>query len=61
MEDLSSRCIKVNAEAAPSVSYLSMIERGKGSERGDAGSDCRGFQRSDWFLDGVPEEQNIIP
>jgi len=29
MEDLSARCVKINAEYAPSVSYLSMIERGK--------------------------------
>ena len=29
LEDLSSRCIKLDAEYAPSVSYLSMIERGK--------------------------------
>ena len=29
MEDLSTRCIRVNSEYAPSVSYLSMIERGK--------------------------------
>ena len=27
MEDLSARCIRVNPEYAPSVSYLSMIER----------------------------------
>ena len=26
MEDLSTRCIRVNPEQAPSVSYLSMIE-----------------------------------
>ena len=29
LEDLSVRCIQVDAEAAPSVSYLSMIENGK--------------------------------
>lgn len=29
MEDLSARCIRVSPEYAPSVSYLSMIERGK--------------------------------
>ncbi|MFA0698734.1 helix-turn-helix domain-containing protein, partial [Vibrio sp. 10N.222.49.C9] len=29
LDDLSSRCIKLNPESAPSVSYLSMIERGK--------------------------------
>ncbi len=29
MEDLSMRCIQIDAESAPSVSYLSMIENGK--------------------------------
>ena len=29
MEDLSARCVKIDPESAPSVSYLSMIERGK--------------------------------
>ena len=63
MEDLSSRCIKVNAEAAPSVSYLSMIERGKrvpSEEMLEVIAEV--FQKDlDWFLDRVPEEQNIIP
>ncbi len=29
LEDLSVRCIQIDAEAGPSVSYLSMIENGK--------------------------------
>ena len=29
LEDLSVRCIQEDAEAAPSISYLSMIENGK--------------------------------
>ena len=29
LEDLSVRCVQVDAEAAPSVSYLSMIENGR--------------------------------
>ena len=29
LEDLSVRCIQLDAEAGPSVSYLSMIENGK--------------------------------
>ncbi len=29
MEDLSARCMRVDPESAPSISYLSMIERGK--------------------------------
>ena len=30
MEDLSARCVKLDVDAAPSVSYLSMIERESG-------------------------------
>ena len=29
LEELSTRCIQLDSEAAPSVSYLSMIESGK--------------------------------
>ena len=29
LEDLSVRCMQINRESAPSVSYLSMIENGK--------------------------------
>ena len=29
LEDLSIRCIQMNPESAPSISYLSMIENGK--------------------------------
>ncbi len=29
LEDLSVRCVQLDAEAGPSVSYLSMIENGK--------------------------------
>ena len=29
LDDLSARCVRIDAEAAPSVSYLSMIENGK--------------------------------
>ena len=29
LEDLSVRCVQIDAAAAPSVSYLSMIENGK--------------------------------
>ncbi len=58
LEDLSVRCVQVDAEAAPSVSYLSMIENGKRvpSERlvriiADI------FQKDiDWFFDESLEE-----
>ncbi|MFM2483820.1 DUF3612 domain-containing protein [Celerinatantimonas yamalensis] len=63
MEDLSARCIKVDAEAAPSVSYLSMIERGKRIPSEDVLEVIASvFQKSvDWFLDDIPEEEAITP
>lgn len=63
MDDLSSRCIKVDAESAPSVSYISMIERGKRhpSEQMLAVM-AEVFQKDvSWFLDNVPEEAAIAP
>jgi len=63
MEDLSSRCIKVNAEAAPSVSYLSMIERGKRTpSKAMLGVIADVFQKEpEWFLDDAPDEDAIVP
>jgi transcriptional regulator with XRE-family HTH domain len=63
MEDLSTRCIRVNPEQAPSVSYLSMIERGKrtpGIEMLEVIAEV--FQKDlDWFLDGEDNEQDLTP
>ena len=63
MEDLSARCVKINADAAPSVSYLSMIERGKRVPSEEILEViAQVFQKDvNWFLDGVPEDQDIIP
>lgn len=63
MEDLSARCVRVDAELAPSVSYLSMIERGKRVPSSDMlGVIAAVFQKEvDWFLDDVPEDQAITP
>ena len=63
MEDLSARCVRVNPDSAPSVSYLSMIERGKRVPSEDMLSVVASvFQKEvDWFLDDVPEEQAITP
>jgi transcriptional regulator with XRE-family HTH domain len=63
MEDLSARCVRVNTELAPSVSYLSMIERGKRVPSYDMLEVIANvFQKEvDWFLDDVPEEQSITP
>ncbi|MFV0574596.1 MAG: DUF3612 domain-containing protein [Vibrio sp.] len=63
LEDLSSRCIKIDPEDAPSVSYLSMIERGK-RVPSEAMLDviAQVFQKPmNWFLDDASEEQEITP
>ncbi|MGR0280022.1 DUF3612 domain-containing protein [Marinomonas dokdonensis] len=63
MEDLSARCIKVDPECAPSVSYLSMIERGKRVPSEDVLEVIASvFQKDlDWFLDDIPEAEAIKP
>ncbi|MCG9696189.1 DUF3612 domain-containing protein [Shewanella sp. Isolate11] len=63
MEDLSARCIRVDAESAPSVSYLSMIERGKRvPSAGMLAVIAAVFQKEvDWFLDDAPEAHAITP
>lgn len=63
MEDLSARCIKVDAEFAPSVSYLSMIERGKRVPSEEVLNIIASVFQKDlqWFLDDVPEEAAITP
>ncbi|KKO50308.1 MerR family transcriptional regulator [Arsukibacterium sp. MJ3] len=63
MDDLSTRCIRVSPEQAPSVSYLSMIERGKrtpGIEMLQVIAEV--FQKElEWFLDGEDAEQDLTP
>ncbi|MCG6217747.1 DUF3612 domain-containing protein [Vibrio furnissii] len=63
MEDLSARCIRINPEYAPSVSYLSMIERGKrvpSVEMLEVIAEV--FQKDPaWFLDDEPEQADITP
>ena len=63
MEDLSARCVRVDAGSAPSVSYLSMIERGKRVPSAEMLAVIAAvFQKEvDWFLDDAPEEQAITP
>src|SRR3954468_14946130 len=57
LDELSARCIQLDPESAPSVSYLSMIESGKrGPSDGVVGLLSSLFQREPrWFLDGNPE------
>src|ERR1700728_3926346 len=53
LEELSTRCIQTDAQMAPSVSYLSMIESGKRMPSEDVLGLLAGvFQREvSWFLD----------
>ncbi|HEY6865542.1 MAG TPA: helix-turn-helix transcriptional regulator, partial [Burkholderiales bacterium] len=57
LEDLSARCIQLDAKRAPSVSYLSMIESGKRVPSEDVLALLSSlFQHAPaWFLDGSPE------
>ena len=63
LEDLSSRCVKIDPEDAPSVSYLSMIERGKRvPSEGMLEVIAQVFQKPlHWFLDDANEEKEITP
>lgn len=63
MDDLSARCVKVDVESAPSVSYLSMIERGKRHPSAKMLSVIAEVFQKDvaWFLDNVPDESAIVP
>jgi transcriptional regulator with XRE-family HTH domain/Zn-dependent peptidase ImmA (M78 family) len=63
MEDLSARCIRMDSGSAPSVSYLSMIERGKRVPSAAMLSVIAAvFQKEvEWFLDDVPEDAAITP
>jgi transcriptional regulator with XRE-family HTH domain len=57
LEELSARCIQLDARSAPSVSYLSMIESGKRVPSADVLRLLSSvFQReAGWFLDGNPD------
>jgi transcriptional regulator with XRE-family HTH domain len=53
LDELSARCVQIDASAAPSVSYLSMIENGQRIPSGDMLELLAGiFDKSPgWFLD----------
>ena len=61
LEELSARCIQLDSQNAPSVSYLSMIESGKRIPSEDVlGLLSSLFQREPhWFLDGNPEVETV--
>src|SRR5687768_16209015 len=53
LDELSARCVQIDAASAPSVSYLSMIENGQRIPSGDMLELLAGiFDKSPgWFLD----------
>lgn len=59
LDELSSRCVQLDPESAPSVSYLSMIESGKRLPSEEVlGLLARVFQRSvEWFRDDRPVDE----
>ena len=63
MEDLSARCIRIDPDCAPSVSYLSMIERGKRVPSLDMLEVIAAVFQKDvsWFLDDEPQADGISP
>lgn len=62
MEDLSLRCMQIDSDSAPSVSYLSMIETGKRVPSEPVLEVIAAiFQKEiGWFMDGAPEKDAII-
>jgi transcriptional regulator with XRE-family HTH domain len=63
LEELSARCIQRDAEHAPSVSYLSMIESGKRAPSSEVLELlAQVFQRRpEWFLDESTALESTIP
>lgn len=63
LDDLSVRCIYRDAEAAPSVSYLSMIENGKRMPSEDMLEIIASVFQKDlhWFYDETPEHELVVP
>ena len=63
LQDVSARCIQIDADLAPSVSYLSMIETGKRTPSEDVLDLLASvFQKdSRWFLDENVEAQVQAP
>ena len=53
LDELSARCVQVDAQSAPSVSYLSMVETGKRTPSANTLAMLAGIFSKDprWFLD----------
>ncbi len=63
LDELSARCVQIDAEAAPSVSYLSMVETGKRVPSGAMLEMLAGVFSKDvrWFLDENTELEAAPP
>lgn len=63
MEDLSARCMRIDVEASPSVSYISMIERGKRHPSETMLAVIAQVFEKDvqWFLNDVPDGDDFVP
>ncbi|MEX2126287.1 MAG: DUF3612 domain-containing protein [Woeseia sp.] len=63
LEDLSVRCVQVDREAAPSVSYLSMIENGKRVPSKRLLQVIAGIFQKDikWFFDETLQDETVDP
>ncbi len=61
LEDLSVRCMQIDRDAAPSVSYLSMIENGKRVPSEALMKIIADIFQKDlsWFFDETLEEESI--
>jgi transcriptional regulator with XRE-family HTH domain len=61
LEDLSVRCIQIDRDSAPSVSYLSMIENGKRVPSESLLQVIAGIFQKDltWFFDETLQEESV--
>jgi transcriptional regulator with XRE-family HTH domain len=62
LDELSARCVQLDTESAPSVSYLSMVETGKRMPSPDTLQILASVFHKDvrWFLDENPEVE-VVP
>ncbi len=62
LDELSARCVQIDAAGAPSVSYLSMVETGKRMPSADMLDMLAGIFSKDarWFLDENSEVEASI-
>lgn len=63
LDELSARCVQIDAEVAPSVSYLSMIENGRRMPSGELLAMLAGVfgKETRWFLDENTDVPPALP